>query len=238
MNRIIERTKQFSAQLESLNFSIDCYIYNPLEYAWPMHEAYLSRFVSQPTRTLLLGMNPGPFGMAQNGVPFGEIAAVKGFLQLDAPIGRPVIEHPKRPILGLATTRSEVSGRRLWSLLEEHYHDSEAMKGEMTVVNYCPLVFVDRGATGRNITPDKLIKVERLALEAVCDRYLLDVLALVQPTYAIGVGKYAYQKLSNVAAQEGDLVIGEVLHPSPASPAANRGWAERARDTFVSLGIW
>ena len=72
MNRIIERTKQFSAQLESLNFSIDCYIYNPLEYAWQMHEAYLSRFVSRPTRTLLLGMNPGPFGMAQNGVPFGE----------------------------------------------------------------------------------------------------------------------------------------------------------------------
>ncbi len=238
MDQIIERTKQFSAQLESLNFSIDCYIYNPLEYAWQMHAAYLSRFVSQPTRTLLLGMNPGPFGMAQTGVPFGEVSAVKGFLKLDEPVGRPVIEHPKRPILGLATTRSEVSGRRLWALMEEHYRDSEAMKGEMTVVNYCPLVFVDRGATGRNITPDKLVKVERLALEAVCDRYLLDLLALLKPSYAIGVGKYAHQKLSHVAPEGGDLVIAEILHPSPASPAANRGWAQRAQNTLESLGIW
>ncbi len=238
MSRIIERTKRFSAQLESLNFSIDCYIYNPLEYAWAMHEAYLARFVSQPTRTLLLGMNPGPFGMAQTGVPFGEVAAVKDFLQLDEPIGRPVIEHPKRPILGLGTARSEVSGRRLWGLMEEHYGESGAMRGELAVVNYCPLVFVDRGSTGRNITPDKLLKVERLALEAVCDRYLLDILALLEPTYAIGVGKYAHQKLSNVAAQADGLIIGEILHPSPASPAANRGWADQARKKLETLGVW
>ncbi|MCK9548111.1 MAG: single-stranded DNA-binding protein [Sphaerochaeta sp.] len=238
MSRIIERTKQFSMQLESLNFSIDCYIYNPLEYAWAMHEAYLRRFVNQPTRVLLLGMNPGPFGMAQTGVPFGEVAAVKGFLGLDEPVGRPVIEHPKRPILGLETPRSEVSGRRLWGLLEEHYGASGSMGGEMAVVNYCPLVFVDRGATGRNITPDKLIKVERLALEAVCDRYLLDVIALLRPSWAIGVGKYAHQKLINVANETTDLLIGEILHPSPANPAANRGWAAQATEKLKSLGVW
>lgn len=238
METMIERTRQFSAQLESLNFSLDCYIYNPLEYAWAMHETYLRRFVSQKTRTVLLGMNPGPFGMAQTGIPFGEVDAVRRFLKIEEPIGRPVIEHPKRPVLGLATTRSEVSGRRLWGLMEEHYTESGALKGQMAVINYCPLVFVDRGTTGRNITPDKLVKVERLALEAVCDGYLVDVLGMLEPAYVIGVGKYAHQKLLNVAPRIGEVTIDEVLHPSPASPLANRGWAEQATQRLEMIGVW
>ena len=238
MEEIIIRTQQFIAHLECLNISLNCYIYNPLEYAWAMHETYLRRFASQKTRTLLLGMNPGPFGMAQTGVPFGEVTAVREFLGIEEEIGRPVIEHPKRPITGLATTRSEVSGKRLWGLMEEHYKESGAMKGEMAIINYCPLVFVDRGPTGKNITPDKLVKVERLALEAVCDGYLVDVIALLEPTYVIGVGKYAYQKLLNVAPRIGEVVIADVLHPSPASPLANRGWAAQAEEKLTSLGIW
>ncbi len=238
MNQIIERTKQFSTQLESLNFSLDCYIYNPLQYAWAMHEAYLRRFVSQKTRTLLLGMNPGPFGMAQTGIPFGEVAAVRDYLRIEEPIKTPISSHPKRPILGLQTTRSEVSGKRLWALIAEHYSSSEAMVGELAVINYCPLVFVDRGPTGKNITPDKLVKVERLALEAVCDGYLGDVLAMVQPQYIVGVGKYAYQRATAAATRIEGVRIGEVLHPSPASPAANRGWASQARQQLTALGVW
>ncbi len=120
-NAIIERTKLFSKQVETLRFSCDCYIYNPLEYAWPMHEAYLRAYVKKPVKTLLVGMNPGPFGMAQTGVPFGEINAVRHFLRLSEEIGKPPAEHPARPILGLQTTRSEVSGKRLWSLMQAHY---------------------------------------------------------------------------------------------------------------------
>jgi len=29
-----------------------------------------------------------------------------------------------------------------------------------------------------------------------------------------------------------------VLHPSPASPAANRGWGEAATRQLVELGVW
>ncbi len=238
MHTIIERTKEFSTQLESLNFSMDCYIYNPLEYAWAMHEIYLNEYFQQPTEVLLLGMNPGPFGMAQTGIPFGEIDAVRNFLRIEAPIGKPIIEHPKRPITGLDTTRSEVSGRRLWGLLAEHYGSSEALKGKLAVGNYCPLVFVDRGPTGRNITPDKLIKVERIALETVCDSYLNDLIAYLQPEHVVGVGRYAQQKLLKVVNPEEGPQISQILHPSPASPAANRGWAEQAREQLQESAIW
>jgi single-strand selective monofunctional uracil DNA glycosylase len=237
-NWILDRTKQFSAQLESMRFSCDCYIYNPLQYAWQMHQKYLSTFVSQPVRTLLVGMNPGPFGMAQTGIPFGEIEAVTSFLGIEAPIERPVIEHPKRPVEGLAVKRSEVSGKRLWSMIEEHYGDRDTFRSEMAVMNYCPLLFLDRGQTARNITPDKLVKMERMALEAICDSYLNDIVQWLKPSYVIGVGVYALSKLERVLADRTDLVVASILHPSPASPKANRGWAAQASATLEELGVW
>ena len=35
-----------------------------------------------------------------------------------------------------------------------------------------------------------------------------------------------------------DIRIGRVLHPSPASPAANRGWAAAAEKQLLALGVW
>ncbi len=235
---IIERTKLFAQQVETLRFSCDCYIYNPLMYAWPMHELYTRSFLSRPVKTLLLGMNPGPFGMTQTGVPFGEVDAVKHFLKLEADIAKPLIEHPGRPVLGLQSPRSEVSGRRLWGLLAEHYGSAQAFSQEMALVNYCPLVFLDRKPSAKNITPDMLPKGERLALETICDRYLLDLIELLSPSYLIGVGKYAMQKFSRVAGDRPDVVIASILHPSPASPQANNGWKEKVERQLSELGVW
>lgn len=236
--KVIDRTLLFSQQVETLRFSCDCYIYNPLNYAWPMHELYLRKFLSNPVKTLLLGMNPGPFGMTQTGVPFGEVDAVKNFLKLEADIAKPLMEHPARPVLGLKTLRSEVSGKRLWGLLADHYKDAESFAKEMAVTNYCPLVFMDRKSTAKNITPDTLAKGERLALETICDRYLQDLIELLQPTYLIGVGRYAMQKFEHVAANRPGVRISSILHPSPASPQANHGWKEKTEAHLYSLGVW
>ena len=54
-------------------------VYNPLEYAWAPHREYL-RLGRSGIDALMLGMNPGPWGMAQTGVPFGEIAHVRDYL--------------------------------------------------------------------------------------------------------------------------------------------------------------
>ncbi|MEM0914535.1 MAG: uracil-DNA glycosylase family protein [Planctomycetota bacterium] len=227
------------------------HVYNPLRYAAGPHEQYLGRFGRGRKRVLLMGMNPGPWGMAQTGVPFGEVAAVRDFLGLDAPVdptlgglrtaNRSSDGHPKRPIQGLDCPRSEVSGRRLWGLFADRFGTADAFfndDGGHLIANYCPLVFM--ADTARNLTPDKLPAAEREPLERACDDHLATVLDLMRPEFAIGVGKYAQGKLRRVVDDRGfaGVSVGTILHPSPASPAANRGWAEQATRQFVEQGVW
>jgi len=210
------------------------HVYNPLDYAWPAVRQYLERYGDGPRRVLFLGMNPGPWGMAQTGVPFGEVAAVRDWMGLDAAVGKPPVEHPQRPVQGLACPRSEVSGRRLWGFFAARHRDAAEFFAEHLVLNHCPLVFMEE--TGRNRTPDKLPVAEREPLLAACDEALAELLALYRPEWCVGVGGYAEKRLRAVA---GDGVrVGRLLHPSPASPAANRGWQPQAEKQLAEQGIW
>ncbi len=222
--------------VDQLDFSEPTtHVYNPLRYAWAGHEAYLRQAAGGPRRVLFLGMNPGPFGMAQTGVPFGEVDHVRDWIGIEEPIEKPDPEHPKRPIDGFACTRSEVSGRRLWGAFKERFGRAEAFFEHHFVANYCPLVFME--ATGRNRTPDKLPTAEVEPLYAVCDAHLRALVSAFQPEWVIGVGAFAETR-ARVALQDANLRIGRVLHPSPASPAANRGWSEQATRQLVELGVW
>lgn len=213
------------------------HVYNPLEYAWAAHELYLKRYGGGRKRVVFLGMNPGPFGMAQTGVPFGEIPAVRDWMGIEAEVARPERQHPKRPIQGFDCSKSEVSGRRLWGLFAQRFGPAEAFFREHLVVNYCPLVFMS--ASGANITPDKLPAAESAPMEAACDAHLRAVLRLTEPQWLVGVGAFAEERLRRAAEALGSgACVGRVLHPSPASPAANRGWAEAASRQLVSLGVW
>lgn len=214
------------------------YTYNPLLYAWAPHAEYIRRFAAGPREILFVGMNPGPWGMAQTGVPFGEIAFVRDWIGIEAPVQQPARSHPKKPVEGFGCNRSEVSGRRLWGLMQERFGTPEAFFSHHFVANYCPLIFMEAG--GKNLTPDKLPKEERQALFAACNDHLLQIVAALRPKYVIGVGKFAEQRiraaLENVSGER--PVIGSVLHPSPASPQANRGWAEQATAQLVDIGAW
>ncbi len=179
-------------------------------------------------------MNPGPFGMVQSGVPFGEIAAVRDWLGIDSAVQRPAVENPKRPIEGFACTRSEVSGRRLWGLFKERFGCPTAFFAEHFVANYCPLAFF---AQGRNVTPDKLPARQAAALHAACDEHLQVMVAALQPEWVIGVGAFAEHR-ARLALTDSGVRIGRLLHPSPASPAANRGWPEAASRQLRLLGVW
>lgn len=170
----------------------------------------------------MLGMNPGPYGMVQTGVPFGEISMVRDWMGIRAPVQQPQIVHPKRPIQGFDCKRSEVSGRRLWGWAAERYGSAPQFFERFFVLNYCPLVFMEAG--GRNRTPDKLFREERDALYAVCDAALRQAIAALQPKALIGVGKFAYDKLDRLLGDERPP-LHLAPHPSPASPVANRGWA-------------
>lgn len=212
------------------------HVYNPLDYARAAHEQYLRKFGATTKRVVLLGMNPGPWGMAQTGVPFGEITAVRDWMGISAPVDRPSPEHPKRPVVGFACDKSEVSGRRLWGLFAQRFDSAGHFFKDHFVANYCPLVFML--ASGANFTPDKLPASEASALEAACDAHLRAVVAALQPEWLIGVGGFAEAQALKQQPHFPGMKVGRILHPSPASPAANRDWAGEATKQLTKLGVW
>ncbi len=234
--RIVEAALVLRSETSRMTFAPPVtHVYNPLEYAWEVHRAYLERYGRGRKRTIFLGMNPGPWGMAQIGVPFGEVAAARDWLGLEGPVGRPAQEHPKRPVQGFACARSEVSGRRLWGLFAERFGTPEAFFRDHFVGNYCPLAFLEE--SGKNRTPDKLPARERDQLIAACDRHLAEVVRALEPERVVGIGAYAAQQAERALEGTG-VAIGTILHPSPASPAANRGWAPQAVAALERMGAW
>lgn len=231
---LVAAARALSAAVGALRFGAPVsHVYNPLDYAWAPHAEYLRRFGEGRKRVVFVGMNPGPFGMVQTGVPFGEVAAVRDWMRIAAAVGQPAVENPKRPVEGFACARSEVSGRRLWGLFAERFGSAEAFFARHFVANWCPLAFFDHG---RNLTPDKLPAAETGALYAACDAHLAALVEALQPQWVIGVGGFAEERAH--LALGGTARIGRILHPSPASPAANRGWAAAATGQLRALGVW
>jgi len=236
--RLVSAAATLSDSVDGMRFGapVKC-VYNPLKYAWRPHEAYLRRWGASKKRVVFLGMNPGPWGMAQTGVPFGEIVAVRDWVGICEPVERPEIEHPARPIAGFDCARREISGIRLWGLFMARFGTAEAFFDGHFVANYCPLVFM--GASGKNLTPDKLRAVEAARLMEACDGHLAEMVRILEPEWLIGVGAYAEGRARIVREAAGlDVKVGRVLHPSPASPVANRGWAVAAEKVMIDLGVW
>ena len=234
---LIAASRRLADRLRPLAFTKAAYTYLPLDYARDPHEEYLRRFGSGKKRVVFLGMNPGPFGMAQTGVPFGEVAAVRDWMGINMPVGRPSPEHPKRPVQGFACPKSEVSGRRLWGLFVERFESAGSFFSDHFVLNYCPLVWMSE--TGANLTPDKLPASEMVEVEEACLEHLAESIRVLEPEWLIGVGGFAEERLKQAANLTGSTAkLGRVLHPSPASPAANRGWAEAATKQLLAQGVW
>ena len=208
------------------------YVTNPLNYAWQYHESYITQYSGLGAKTLLLGMNPGPYGMAQCGVPFGATEVAKDFLKISGDFTDPEGRHPKRPIQGLDFERQEISGMRLWGLLQQIWNTPEEIHKNVFLVNHCPLLLL--GETGRNITPDNISGPALKKLMKACDNHLLSVVKSLGITRVVGVGKYA-EKRAKLALQELDIEITTCWHPSPASPLANRNDGEDWRNNVKSI---
>ena len=236
---LIKASRELCRRVRGLAFSDPvAYVYNPLEYARSPYEAYISRYGSGRKRVLFLGMNPGPWGMAQTGVPFGEVSAVRDWMGISAGVDFPEIQHPSRQVLGFDCPRSEVSGRRLWGLMLERYGPAENFFKDQYVSNYCPLMFLEK--SGRNRTPNRLKVTEQRVLFEACDRHLHAVIEALKPKWVIGVGRFTEGRIRIVrdrCTYKG-FVTGGILHPSPANPQANRNWCRRVTQTLISLGAW
>ncbi|MGH8673126.1 MAG: uracil-DNA glycosylase family protein [Burkholderiales bacterium] len=232
---LVATSRRLSARVARLKFGPPVtHVYNPLEYARAPHEHYLERYGAAPKEVVLVGMNPGPFGMAQTGVPFGDVRMVRDWMGISARVMRPKDEHPKRPVLGFDCPRTEVSGTRLWGWARDRFGSPEAFFARFFVLNYCPLCFME--ASGRNFTPDALPRAEREPLFEACDEALRKSVAVLRPQFVVGVGAFAAGRASSALAGS-NLTIGSILHPSPANPKANRGWARIAERELTGLGV-
>jgi single-strand selective monofunctional uracil DNA glycosylase len=234
-NNLVLVSRDLSRAMSGLRFQAPVsHVYNPLDYAREPHERYLERWGSGKKHVLLLGMNPGPFGMAQTGVPFGDVGMVTGFLGIEGVVTKPKREHPARPVLGFACARGEVSGRRLWGFVRDSFGTPGRFFERFFVWNYCPLAFLE--ASGKNRTPDKLTKSEQAALFSACDAALDRVVRALGVTHVIGVGAFATARATRALADR-PVRLGTVLHPSPASPRANLGWERLAREDLRAAGV-
>ena len=235
MSDLVPLAERLRRRTRPLRFALPVtHVYAPLDYAWAPHRLYLERYGAEPREILFVGMNPGPFGMAQNGVPFGDTAMVRDWLGIEAPVERPTHEHPKRPVLGFRMSRGEVSGARLWGWARERFGTPERFFRRAFVWNYCPLSFMTE--SGRNVTPDKLPRGERDPLFAICDEALAAVICHLRPATVVGVGAFAARRAAPLAEATG-AGCGAAPHPSPASPLANRGWPGIFDSALLNLGI-
>jgi single-strand selective monofunctional uracil DNA glycosylase len=231
---LVRISRRLARAVDALRFAppVAC-VYNPLVYARAPWEQYLARYGAGPKQVVLVGMNPGPFGMAQTGVPFGDVAMVRDWLGIRGGVVPPARQHPRRAVLGFECPRAEVSGTRLWGWARARFGTADRFAERFFVLNYCPLAFVED--SGRNRTPDKLPHEEREPLLAACDEALAAMLAELSPRHVVGVGRFAEQRVRGLAPAS--AVVGCIPHPSPASPAANRGWSELVDRELRTLGI-
>lgn len=208
------------------------HVYNPLDYAWNNYETYLARFGAGRREVVLLGMNPGPWGMMQTGVPFGDPRLVRDWMGISGQVKAPRTQHSKRPILGFNCPRREISGQRLWGWAKDTFGSAEAFFARFFVLNYCPLCFLEE--SGRNRTPDRLPRAEQINLFEACDRALARAVEWLAPRHVIGIGQFAAARAR--CALDG-IKVGTAPHPSPANPAANYGWGRLMNQTLQAQGV-
>lgn len=219
-NESIILSDKLEKVINAKSFPEEVFAYNPLTYARESFFSYIEQYANTPVDALFLGMNPGPNGMMQTGIPFGDVSFVKNYLGITTGVTKPKLEHAKRPIQGFSCPKSEVSGTRLWSFFQSQYQEPTALFKRFFVLNYCPLGFLS--STGANVTPDKIVIESRKKIEKLCDDFLLKTVPLFAPKKLIGIGGYASKVFERLFP---NIEIATLLHPSPASPAANKGWS-------------
>jgi single-strand selective monofunctional uracil DNA glycosylase len=235
IDQIMTAGDELADSLDKLKFKSPVAVtYNPYRYAKESLRIYIEKFAGSEKTILFMGMNPGPWGMAQTGIPFGEVTAVTNWMGIKTNVKKPETEHPKRIVDGFECKRSEVSGRRLWNLFAQRFKTAQSFFIDHFVVNYCPLMFMEE--SGRNLPPDKLPAHEAKPLQDICDRHLRALTKALKPDWVIGIGVYAENRA--LAALGNGQRCGRILHPSPANPQANAGWAERATAQLEGMGAW
>lgn len=227
--RLLDAAARLRERSAKRSFSGPAFVYAPLSYAWEPHERYIRKFGERTGRILFVGMNPGPWGMAQTGVPFADVAWAHGWMGVIGEVGQPERAHPKRPVLGFASTRSDPTGGKFYGWAKRRYGTAEKFFGDFFVINYCPLMFLDEA--GRNVTLAQLRKADLDALTPVCDAWVEEAIAALRPSHVLPMGSFVDGRVRELA---GSTPVRAVRHPSPVNPANNAGWGEEIDELLVA----
>jgi len=136
-------------------------VWNPGLYGEPWHSRFRRCYPPAARPLVLFGLNPGPYGMAQTGIPFTDIRRLVSALpalvaelrnagkRLEVPGLAPVSLPP------YLSRTFEASSVRVYRFLERSWGDAERGWREVVAANPCPLLFIDT-ETGKNRTPADL----------------------------------------------------------------------------------
>lgn len=219
--KLVDAAARLRDAVEGLSLESPAYTYDPLAYAWAPHEAYLRRYGAKQGRFVFVGMNPGPWGMAQTGVPFADVAWAHGWMGIIGPVDAPARTHPKRPVLGYASTRSDPTGGKFYGWAKRRFGTADRFFADFAVLNLCPLMFLD--AEGRNVTLAQLRKSDLDKLMSACDAWLREALDALAPRAILPMGAVVEERVRDLAPS---APVHAVRHPSPANPANNAGWGD------------
>lgn len=238
-NALLRTQRVLCENLQGLTFNEPvAHVYSPAVYAFQTYKEFIRKYCTSEKKVLFVGINPGPWGMVQSGVPFGERAFVRDWLEIQGLILKPAWEHPKRPILGLECTRSEVSGKKLWTLIKSLSGRPENFFQHCFLHNICPLSFLSK--TGSNITPPDILPAEkRNQLNQICDASLTEVIRILKVEIVVAIGRYVETRVKNII-KNGNLPEFRVeclAHPSPLNRKAGNRWAEIAEEQLREFGV-
>ena len=132
-------------------------VWNPGSYGAPWHRVFREIYPLRERPILMFGLNPGPYGMGQTGIPFTDVRRLRQCLPKMALTLRERGREPRVP--GLAprslrrffTREFESSAVRVYRFLELGWGSAEKGWRSVGVANSCPLLFLD--PEGRNQTP-------------------------------------------------------------------------------------
>ncbi|XP_076667158.1 single-strand-selective monofunctional uracil-DNA glycosylase [Andrena cerasifolii] len=233
---LLSLERNLAIELGKIKFPLPIeYVYSPLEYAFDTHAMYVKKYCTTVKRILFLGMNPGPWGMSQTGVPFGEINMVRNWLQISGAVGKPAREQPDRKVTGFECPRTEISGKRLWGLFKELCGNPEKFFQHAYVHNYCPIALMNK--KGCNITPAEMKGAYQQTMHNACDKALANVIRLLNVEIVIGIGGYA-EKRAQLVAKSSKLPVKILCLPHPSPRAANNtNWSEKATKKLTEFGL-
>lgn len=238
---LIAITAELRDKLDRLPEPAGVEVYNPLSYAWQLHQRYLRRFVTQGPQTeppfevggmgpsvstqqrrvLFIGMNPGPFGMMQTGCPFGDKVSAR---QLGGLPGVPLSDRhtesldlsklttlKARRTQGFGIKQRETSGQRFWEGMTELWPLTSIGRARVTAGG-APIVLFDE-------EPDRRAAMSTDPIEVMlCDCFVMNYSPLCFIDSATGKNVIP-EKLS----AEYQRIMGEICDPYLASVILDMG---------------